>query len=222
MTGDWGGDRATASHIASAPVECRNGSDKKCATIRGQGVDRASTFSRRQACSHAQPRCRHFAGHRLVPLDVERRTGGSWRGGGRATSRHGAGADELGHGCLFNSGNVAAIKQLVTLERNRINAHGGISGRRLRIEFLDDERDAKQAVANVRTAFGDPDTLAVIGLGNFDRAKEVFTSAVRRSGRAASRSSRTCPSTACSPATPTCSPRAPRRTTSASRSSCSS
>ena len=80
-----------------------------------------------------------------------------------------------GTDACFDPGNVAAIKRLVKLERNRINAQGGISGRRLRIEFLDDERDAKQAVANVRTAFGDPDTLAVIGLGNFDRAKEVFT-----------------------------------------------
>jgi hypothetical protein len=81
-----------------------------------------------------------------------------------------------GADACYDQGYVAAIKKLVRLERNRINAHGGIVGRQLRVEFLDDERDAKQAVANVRSAFADPDTLAIVGLSNFESSKAVFTS----------------------------------------------
>ena len=63
------------------------------------------------------------------------------------------------------------------LERNKINATTGVAGRRLELQFLDDVGDAKKTVANVRTAMSDQQTVAMIGLGNTNRAKEVFDSA---------------------------------------------
>lgn len=74
----------------------------------------------------------------------------------------------------YDSGDIAAIKRLAKLEQETINEQGGIAGRRLNLEFLDDARDATRTVANVRAAVSDPETLAMIGLGNVERAKKVF------------------------------------------------
>jgi ABC-type branched-subunit amino acid transport system substrate-binding protein len=77
----------------------------------------------------------------------------------------------------YDRGDIAAIKTLATQERNRINQQGGIGGRRLDLEFLDDERDDQHAIADVRAAVADPEALALIGLGYSARAKAVFDAA---------------------------------------------
>jgi ABC-type branched-subunit amino acid transport system substrate-binding protein len=71
-------------------------------------------------------------------------------------------------------GNVGAIRQLVTLEQQRINARGGIGGRRVELSILDDERTQDKTTAQVRQALTDPKTLAVIGLSNSNFAKVTF------------------------------------------------
>ncbi len=73
----------------------------------------------------------------------------------------------------FDRGDVPAIKRLAMSEQDRINRQGGIAGRRVRLEFLDDNNDAKQAIAHLRTAIADPNTLALIGLSS-ERAKAAF------------------------------------------------
>ena len=72
-----------------------------------------------------------------------------------------------------------AIKRLARIEQQRINESGGIAGRKLHVEFLDDQRDDQRAVGNVHSAFSDPDTIAVIGLSNPKRAKAAFDSLAR-------------------------------------------
>ena len=77
----------------------------------------------------------------------------------------------------FDPGDVPAIKRLAGLRRDSINEAGGIAGRRLILEFLDDQADGKKAIANVRTALADKQTVAMIGLSNSTRAQEVFDAA---------------------------------------------
>ncbi len=85
----------------------------------------------------------------------------------------------------FDSGNAAAITRLAKEARDQVNEAGGIAGRRLNLQFLDDKGDAKQSIVNVKAALSDPQTIAMIGLTNPDRAKEVFDTAgteIRNSG----------------------------------------
>lgn len=77
----------------------------------------------------------------------------------------------------FDPGDVAAVKRLAGLRRDRINTAGGIAGRHLILEFLDDQADAQKAVVNIRAAMADKQTVAMIGLGNSARAQEVFDAA---------------------------------------------
>lgn len=74
----------------------------------------------------------------------------------------------------YDPGDVAAITKLASLEEKRINAHGGVGGRPLRLRFLDDRRDPQKSIANMREALSDPQMLAMIGLSNSNRAKAVF------------------------------------------------
>ncbi|MGD9670438.1 MAG: ABC transporter substrate-binding protein [Hyphomicrobiaceae bacterium] len=74
----------------------------------------------------------------------------------------------------YDDGRVAAIKRLTIAEQQRINASGGVHGRPLDIKFLDDARDEKKSVANMRSALGDPTQLAMIGLAGSSRGKAVF------------------------------------------------
>lgn len=85
----------------------------------------------------------------------------------------------------YDRGDIAAIETLARKEQNRINEQGGIAGARLDLEFLDDERDDKRAIENVRQAISDPRTLAIVGLSSSNRAKAVFAAegdAIRKSG----------------------------------------
>ncbi len=77
----------------------------------------------------------------------------------------------------YEPGDVPAIVSLATAARDRINATGGVQGRRLALEFLDDEGDAKKTIANVNATVADPQTLAMVGLTSSGRGKEVFDTA---------------------------------------------
>ena len=72
------------------------------------------------------------------------------------------------------SDHIEAIEKLVKGERDRINKAGGIAGRKIEIQVRDDGGDPKRTVANVSAAVADPQTIALMGLQNSDRAKEVF------------------------------------------------
>ena len=74
----------------------------------------------------------------------------------------------------YNTGDVAAIKHLAKIEKDRINLRGGVSGRPIELNFLDDARDPQKAIDNVRAALAEPQTLALIGLTSATRGKAVF------------------------------------------------
>ncbi|WP_170937103.1 MULTISPECIES: ABC transporter substrate-binding protein [Rhodomicrobium] len=78
--------------------------------------------------------------------------------------------------CFYN-GNLEAITRLAKAARDRVNAMGGVAGRPLALQFFDERSDAKQALANVRAALADPQTIAMIGMTSSDRAKEVLDAA---------------------------------------------
>ncbi len=77
----------------------------------------------------------------------------------------------------FDRGDIRAIERLGKQEQAKINEQGGIAGRRLNVEFMDDARDEQRLIANVHSALADPDALALIGLGNSKQAKAVFDAA---------------------------------------------
>ncbi len=77
----------------------------------------------------------------------------------------------------FDSGDVAAVRHMAREAQARVNEAFGIAGRRLQLEFLDDQADGKKSVANVRAAIADKNAVAMVGLGNSNRAKEVFDTA---------------------------------------------
>src|SRR5262245_45558432 len=77
----------------------------------------------------------------------------------------------------FDPGDSPAIRHLAKLEQDRINTAGGIAGRRVALEFLDDKADSKKTIAQVRKAIADKQVIAMIGLSNSSRAKEVFDAA---------------------------------------------
>lgn len=74
----------------------------------------------------------------------------------------------------YDTGDVAAITSLVTAEQNRINASGGVHGRSIRVDILDDARQPKQSVANLRKALSNPATVAMIGLTNSANGRAAF------------------------------------------------
>jgi ABC-type branched-subunit amino acid transport system substrate-binding protein len=77
------------------------------------------------------------------------------------------------NGC-YDNGRAKAIKRLAKQEQWRINRQGGIAGRRLQLTFFDDRADPKQAAKNMASALADPQTVAMIGLSNSERAKAAF------------------------------------------------
>ena len=85
----------------------------------------------------------------------------------------------------FDSGEVAAIRQLSIAERDRINASGGIARRQIELQFLDDNQQEEQTLENVKKALANPHTVAMVGLTSATRAKATFTvlgSAIGSSG----------------------------------------
>ena len=77
----------------------------------------------------------------------------------------------------YDSGSIMAIKRLARQEQHRINRDGGIAGRRLVLNFFDDQRDSQKTIANLTSAVSDPQTIAMIGLSNATRAKAAFDAA---------------------------------------------
>jgi ABC-type branched-subunit amino acid transport system substrate-binding protein len=76
----------------------------------------------------------------------------------------------------YDRGDVGAIRRLVGLEQERINKAGGIAGRRLEVQFLDDGASEARTLALLGKAIEDPNMLALVGLSNSARAKAVFGS----------------------------------------------
>jgi Periplasmic binding protein len=74
----------------------------------------------------------------------------------------------------YDSGLVTAIKRIATLSQDYVNRTGGIAGRQLIINLLDDKRDPQRAAANVASAIADPQTVAMVGLTNATRAKAAL------------------------------------------------
>lgn len=74
----------------------------------------------------------------------------------------------------YERGDVGAITKFARLERDRINAQGGIAGHKLNIRIFDDYRDVNKATSNMREALADPDAVAMIGMSSSDRSKSVF------------------------------------------------
>lgn len=74
----------------------------------------------------------------------------------------------------YDNGDVAAITSLVTAEQHRINAAGGVRGRPLSVNILDDGRQAQQTVTNLGKALANPATVAMIGITNSANAKVTF------------------------------------------------
>lgn len=74
----------------------------------------------------------------------------------------------------YDSGIVGAITALSKAEQERINAAGGILRRQLQLQFLDDNQDEARAIANMKEALANPNTIAMIGLSQSNRARAVF------------------------------------------------
>src|SRR5215471_6336181 len=74
----------------------------------------------------------------------------------------------------YDNGITDAIGQLTRAEQKRINASGGVLRLPLDLQFLDDAQDDGRAVANMKQALANPNTVAMIGLTQTARAKAVF------------------------------------------------
>ena len=87
-------------------------------------------------------------------------------------------------GC-YVPGVIQAIQQFTQNAADEINSRGGIAGSPIRLQFHDDEDDAKKTVEGMRTALADPQLLAMIGIPSSTRGKAVFDElgdAIRSSG----------------------------------------
>jgi Periplasmic binding protein len=74
----------------------------------------------------------------------------------------------------YDNGIFAAIEQLTKAEAKRINAAGGVLRRTLALQFLDDKQDDARAIANMKQALANPNTVAMVGLSQTNRAQAVF------------------------------------------------
>ncbi len=72
------------------------------------------------------------------------------------------------------SDHIEAIEKLVKTERDRINAAGGIAGRKLEVLIRDDQGDTRRTVETMREALTDPQSIAIIGLQSSERGRDVF------------------------------------------------
>jgi len=71
-------------------------------------------------------------------------------------------------------GDIAAIKRFAAYQQRQINLRGGVAGRPIKFRVFDDERSDAKAVANMREALAERNTIGLIGLSNSARAKAVF------------------------------------------------
>lgn len=122
---------------------------------------------------------RYVAGFLLALLAV---TFPGWQTAKAATEAEAAAKPPLKIGVFVSSrndvcyapGDILAIRKLVKREQRRINQQGGIGGRRVRVDFYDDQRDDNRAIANMRSVLADENMIALVGLTNSQRAKAVF------------------------------------------------
>jgi ABC-type branched-subunit amino acid transport system substrate-binding protein len=77
----------------------------------------------------------------------------------------------------FDNGYAAAIKYFARGQQDRINTTGGVAGRRLAIEYFDEEGDSKKTIEHVRAAVADEQVVAMVGLSASNRAKDIFEAA---------------------------------------------
>ena len=75
-------------------------------------------------------------------------------------------------GC-FIPGDVRAIRQFTTERMTEINADGGINGRKLQLEYLDEFDDVDNTKRLVEKAINDPSMIAMIGLNSSTRGAQV-------------------------------------------------
>jgi hypothetical protein len=74
----------------------------------------------------------------------------------------------------YDPGDIAAIRRLTLQVQNRINRRGGVSGRPIQVNVVDDARNQQKTISNVREALAQTEVLAMIGLSNATRGKAVF------------------------------------------------
>ncbi|MGI9351366.1 MAG: ABC transporter substrate-binding protein [Rhizobiaceae bacterium] len=75
-------------------------------------------------------------------------------------------------GC-FIPGDVRAIRQFTTKRMIEINAAGGVNGRKLRLEFMDEFDDVDNIKRLVEQAISDPSMIAMVGLNSSTRGVQV-------------------------------------------------
>ncbi len=85
----------------------------------------------------------------------------------------------------YDPGDAAAITRLAMQEQNRINKQGGVAGRQIQLRFLDDARDNQKSIDNMRSALADPQTVAMIGMSNSNRAQATFDALAKELGASA-------------------------------------
>jgi len=110
----------------------------------------------------------------------------------------------------FDRGDIGAITRMTAIEEARINAKGGVAGRPIKLQLLDDKRDQEKLNANIATALDDPNTLAIVGLTSNTAARPPSRRSAVASATAASHSSPTSRTTRSSRPTRTSSPPPPR------------
>ena len=76
---------------------------------------------------------------------------------------------------------VEAIKHGAQLRVEAINKAGGLDGRGVRLLILDDHKDAKNTIKNVRQALAEPRLIAMLGLDSSTRGAKVIE-AIGKSG----------------------------------------
>lgn len=74
----------------------------------------------------------------------------------------------------YDPGDIPAIRRFAAYQQRQINQRGGVAGRPLTFRIFDDERSDAKAIANVRAALAERNTIGLIGLSNSTRAKAVF------------------------------------------------
>jgi hypothetical protein len=77
----------------------------------------------------------------------------------------------------YDPGVVKAMRALTAREAGRINAGGGLAGRKLDLKFFDDFEVGEATAANLKTALADPQLVAVVGLSSSSRARMALTDA---------------------------------------------
>lgn len=74
----------------------------------------------------------------------------------------------------FDPGDISAIKRFAAYQQRQINLRGGVAGRPVQFRIFDDERNDAKAIANMREALAERNTIGLVGLSNSARAKAVF------------------------------------------------